>query len=391
MKIPCAHWLPLLALGAACSTTDPDASKIRVHERWFQPQVEYGEARPAVSGDTVVFTTGAPGLVARRLGDGTPYWSIPLQSSAVSRGVGGRNLLIRHGVVIVPILLNTVGIELSTGRQLWSFEAPLDTVNDPDPRPGSVEAVRIAADSETVYIPAWGGTVTALDALTGTVRWQWRVDAAMPYRSGILGAVVAGDTVYATAWHFLDRQGLTSERWLLALDRLTGREIWRFTVPRPSGGVYLAGAPVVVGNLVIFNAGAGHTWAVDRGGATLVWHFDASAQHAVLSGPVLGGDTVFVDGGEDHIHALLASTGHELWKSGYVAQIDEDLLLTARCVYASAGAEMNAIDRSSGMVLKTFREPHHSLSTALFASPAAAAAGGVFVTVNGGAWAFDEP
>ena len=388
-EIALAVWL---VAAADCSPNAPDGSALPVRERWFKAQQGYGEARPAISGDTVVFTTGEPGLVARRVSDGQPYWSIPLNSIAVTRAVGGRNVLIRQGVAVVPILLNTVGIDLHTGQQLWSYEAPLDTINDPDPRPGSVDGQRIAADSTTIFIPAWGATVTAVDARTGAVRWLWRVDSLLQYRSGAIGATVSGDTVYVSAWHFLDPQGLSSEAWLLALDRVTGRELWRFTIPRTGSGIYVVGRPAVAGGRVILLTGGGYAWGVNPATGTLAWSFATGATHAIGSQVEPGGDTVFIDGGEGHIYALRAADGSLIWKSGNVDRVYNDMLITAGRVYVGSGGRMYVLGRTTGALVASFTDPRQRASgNTLFASSAAAASGGVFVTMEGGDWAFDEP
>lgn len=378
---------------AGCSLFEPKAKQESpVRERWYRTQQGFGEARPAVIGDTVLFSTGEPGVVARSLRDGTPFWSAPLRSIAASRAVGGRNILVSNGVAVVPIVRNTVAVDLHSGREIWSYAAPLDTIDEQNPAPGGVDRVEIVGDGTSTFIPASGATVSAVDNQTGSVKWVWRVEASLPFRSGAQGATVSGDTVFVTAWHFLDRLGVKAETWLLALDRTTGALLYRVTLAEESSGRMVFGAPRVFGNTVVFSTNAGRVWGIDRTTRTLTWSFHAPALHAALTGAQLAGDTVFADGGDDRIYALGATDGRVIWKSDPLGPIANELLVAGTRIYASDAGRMFVVDRTNGRLLKSFQDPHRVQATDnLFASPATAAAGAVFVTTFNGAWAFEEP
>jgi len=308
-----------------------------VRERWYQPQTGYASARPAVVGDLVVFGTGDGHVVARDRATGVARWSTKIANERIQ----GANLVARGGVIVAPVLHHTAAVDVTTGRELWRYEAPPDTVGDAQARPGQVLFARIDADESTVYIPAWGASVTAIDLNTGAVRWVWRPgrsarDTATSgvFRSGAEGVRVSGDTVFATAWHNLVRNGVQSEAWLLALNKQTGRELWRVTLPRETGGVAIQGQPALWSNLVIASLNSGYHFAVDRTSRQVVWETapDAPDPGEIGSGNLIGasvyGDVVYHDGSNSYVYARRANDGALLWKSRYDGQFFNDLLVT---------------------------------------------------------------
>jgi outer membrane protein assembly factor BamB len=373
------------------SCRDPDPREQGVKERWHQQQSGYGNARPAVSGSLVFFGTGDGQLIARDRSNGRAVWTAKVANDAVE----GANMVVRNGVVVVSAVHLTVGVHAVSGDVVWGYEAPLDTVGGTS-WPGVVARAHLDADANTVYIPAWGASVSAVDILTGTARWTWQPGPSASdtaargiFASGSQGVRVSGDTVYATAWHFTDVNGLTSEGWLIALDRNTGRELWRIVVPGNSGGAFVRGAPVVSDNLVIFETNGGYEYAFDRFTRELAWEFKPNTQNATLAQTELFDGTVYHDGGDGNIYALRATDGGVVWRSPFGGMTNRDLLVTNRRVYVPAGRTLLVLDRATGRQVARVSQPRTTDS--FFASPAAFDNGQVFVTVGDGAWSFDEP
>lgn len=394
---PLWHSLPLaLAAVGSCSDSATSPGFGGVHERWYEPQPGYGWARPGVSGNLVYFGTGDGQIIARDVTTGTPLWSTKVGPDAVR----GANIIVRSGVVVAPVLNYTAGLNAETGQQLWQYQAPKDTtgtVPGGAAYPGAVVLSRIDADDQTVYIPAWGASVSAVDLKTGAVRWVWQPgriegDTATSgvFRAGSMSARVSGDTVFATMWHNVNRQGGTSEAWLVALDRPTGRELWRVRLPYQGSGALIEGAPVVYGNLIIVHTVSARTYAIDRSTQKVVWEFTVpTAALSTNAEAELYGDVVYVDGGDRHIYALHASDGGVLWSAPFPSQTGTDMLVTNRRITFTEGRTLYVLDRQTGKQVAAVTQPR--TSDPLFASPAAFANGLVFVTVADAAWAFDEP
>src|SRR5438105_10215340 len=144
-----------------------------VRGKWYQPQSGWARARPAVVGNTVYFGDGYGKVIARDVASGERKWTARLGQQRVD----GANILVRSGVVVAPLESYTVGLDASSGRELWRYSAPADTVGVPPGSvalPGEVIESHIDADDNTVYIPAWGASVSAVDLHSGQIRWIWQ-------------------------------------------------------------------------------------------------------------------------------------------------------------------------------------------------------------------------
>lgn len=383
-------WLTLP--GIACHETT--ASDTPVHTRWYQAQSGSSRARPAVQGDLVYFGTGVGQVVARDRRTGALRWS----ANPGLGSVEGSTLVARRGVVVAPFIAHTAAFDASTGQLRWIYAAPPDTVGSggQGAQPGQVALARLDSDSDAVYIPAWGASVSAVELATGSVRWIWQPGRAPTdtaaggvFRSGAGGVRVSGDTVYATVWHYIIEPGGQSEAWLVALDRVTGRELWRYVVPRIGMGVMIEGSPAVYRNLVIFTTSGGFEWAVDRFTGGLAWQFHPDTHYGTEVQTELYDGVVYHDGADSQVYALRASDGTVLWKAPLSTGLTKDLLVTERRVLFTNSYRLYVVDRATGAQVAVTLQPHTSDS--FFSSPAAYADGQVFVTVGDGAWSFDEP
>ena len=367
------------------------------HERWDQSQSGYAWARPAVSGNVVYFGDGLGDVIARDIRTGSQVWI----ARAGDGPINGANILVRAGVVVAPVQTSTAGLDAVTGRGLWIFKAPDDTVGVPlgyFAGPGSVQLSTIDADDQTVYIPAWGASVSAVDLHTGNVRWIWHPgriegDTATSgvFRSGATGVRVSGDTVFATVWHYVIQSGVYSEAWLVAIDRLAGNELWRVRMPFTGGGTLVWAPPVLYQNLVIVQMLPAHTYAIDRTTQKVAWGFVAPAEHLLTTtaGAEVYGDVVYVDGGDEQLHALRARDGSVIWNAPFPTQATSNLLVTERRVIFTNGNELMAIDRETGhMVARTVQPRTYD---GLFSSAAVFSNARVFVTMAEAAWCIDEP
>ncbi|HJP85744.1 MAG TPA: PQQ-binding-like beta-propeller repeat protein [Gemmatimonadaceae bacterium] len=384
-------------LGAACGRDPVQPGEAHVRERWFIPQSKgFPNPRPVVSGATVFFASGSGYVIARDVETGDPKWSTQIGTSvySVSSEIFGENFILRGGILVTAVQFHTSALDASTGRELWRYEASPDTVEDANPRPGYVQRARIDADDQTVFIPAWGASVSAVDLQTGRARWVWRVEPTLGHRSGAMGVRLSGDTVFATVWHSLNQTGTQGEAWLLALDRLTGAELWRVVLPKIGSGTTVNDAPALWHNLVYVTLTSGDLFAVDRGSQQVAWHIPtqlplSNVGTALITGPEVYGDFVYANGSDMKLHAYRALDGVEVWSSDG-SQFDRDLLVTSKFVYASDGATLYMFDRATGQRYAALGHPRKSYDY-IFSSPAAIDGNRLFVTLSDGAWSFFEP
>jgi outer membrane protein assembly factor BamB len=343
----------------------------------------------------VYFGTGDGQVIARDINSGAQIWAAKISQE----GIEGANLIVRSNVVVAASVFHTTGLDAQTGRALWRYESPKDTVGAPPggASPGSLIDSRLDADDQMVYIPAWGASVSAIDLHTGAVRWVWHPgviagDTATSgvFRSGSMGVKVSGDTVFATVWHFVNRFGGSSEAWIVALQRQTGTEFWRLKLPYLGSGVLIEGAPQVYNNLVIVHTLSGRTYAIDRVSPRIVWqHVAPVPTLSTIAGAEVYGDAVYVDGGDRSLYALLASDGTVIWTSPFPSATSRDMLVTDQRVVFTNGSTLFIVSRADGTQIAAVPQPH--TSDPLFASASAYSAGFVFVSVAEAVWCFALP
>ena len=166
------------------------------------------------------------------------------------------------------------------------------------------------------------------------LRQQWRVDLGPGYS----GPIVVGDRVFTTETE--DRQN----EMVRALDRKTGKEIWRASWPGAMN--------------VPFFAKANGDW--------------------IRATPACDGERLYVAGMRDVLVCLNAATGKELWRFDFVAELKtpepafgfvSSPLLDGDAVYVQAGAGTCKLDKMTGKLLwRTLTDPG-GMSGSAFASP----------------------
>ncbi|HEX8455631.1 MAG TPA: PQQ-binding-like beta-propeller repeat protein [Longimicrobium sp.] len=380
-----------LVLGGGCRAAgDPGGGEpVRLRTLWYQAQAGHPRVQPVADGERVYTGTGAGQVIARDLATGAPRWT-----ATVGRGgVEGGNLLVRSGVVVAPVLYHTTGLDAATGRELWRYQAPLDTVGGGAPNPGTVVKVRIAADDEAAYVAAWGPSVAAVELRTGRVRWQWQPEPGTPFRFGAEGVTLDGGEIFLVSDHALDAKGARCEMWVVALEARTGRQLWVAKLPAAGAISCTAGRPAVTADRVVAMLITGEMYGLDRKTGEVVWKSprDSAAYLSVLSSPVAHGDVIYAGAPNDHVKAVRARDGAPVWSTPVRAQFTTDLLVTERHVYGVDGPFLFVFDRRGGKLLAQVRQPKEPELGGLFPGTPTYADGRVFAPVNGGVWAFEEP
>ncbi len=239
---------------------------------------------------------GVPGLViAMRAGDGKTVWTQPIPSESSPLVVGGR-------VYVGSWNHRVYALGLGSGKILWSTR--LD---------GEINA-SVAYAAGMLYVGDNSGTMTALSARTGAVRWKARSFSRLRFGREYFyatpavayGRVFASNTdgtVYAfgaTTGHLLWAQHVgtyvytapavwdrkifvgTYDGTFAALDAATGKQVWSRSMPAA-----VHGAPTVMDGLVYLSTcsycgqhgaryskrGPAATYALDARTGRLVWTF----------------------------------------------------------------------------------------------------------------------
>ena len=218
--------------GAASSFKPPKQWPEKLSLKWKVP-VGYGAASPVMAGKRIyLFTNQGQGEVvsAVNLSDGRQVWQ---DSYPVSYVAQEYEKDLSKGPKSTPVFhdgrLFTVGVsgiisayDAATGRLRWRT-APKGGMKEAYPVFGMANSPLVVGD--LLIAPVGGNAqskLTAFDAATGAVRWQWGADNLHPelglgYSSPVLAEV--GGTRQLLFWTGRDLVGLVPE---------SGKLLWKF-------------------------------------------------------------------------------------------------------------------------------------------------------------------
>jgi outer membrane protein assembly factor BamB len=189
-----------------------------------------------------------------------------------------------------------------------------------------------------VYIGSCNGIFRALELKTGRVRWETKVspDSAQYFFHG--DPLVAGDVIVAGA----DRPTGAS---IHALDRATGRELWKHPVGRGVNGPIAGG-----GGRAYAARFDGQLLSLDVGSGKLRWAVDLKISG--MEGPAAGGGRVFAGTVDGVLHGLNPETGREEWGINLGAPVSTTVTVSTTDLYVgTADGAVHRVDANRGTLL----------------------------------------
>ena len=195
-----------------------------------------------------------------------------------------------------------------------------------------------------VIVGADSGSVTALAASSGKMRWSTRLDS--PVRAA---ATVANDGIY-----------VATDKGITKLRKTTGRAIWsrNFTgaiLPRKgmsdpaSRWDHFSSSVVLADGLAIVGSRDGCVYALAQRDGALRQRI--CSKDAVTSTPVVNKDRVYFTSFDNHLYAADLKTGAMAWTADLKAPAPGDLLLAnGRIIAGSRTYDLTAHDAATGKV-----------------------------------------
>lgn len=283
---------------AGCRDSDPTSPNGAANRvLWSAPLRGQSDGQVAATAD-LIFAASDSGLTAVDRAAGQERWFARI------RAIGGNNRLVTRGTTVFSAGTYSVQAnDVANGALVWQ--------RDFDPNVDSPDASDIAADDVALFVGLRDGRALALAQADGHTLWEAPIATADWTFKGLLGgATIAGDTVYVTATRFLDANAFGEAAVVVALDRLTGRELWRYqaagTRTSISHAAVLSGA-----DLVVTEAYVGAVIAIDRATGVERWR---QPTHGFFFGPpVIRGDTVYAATAASRGYAFDAASGRVLW------------------------------------------------------------------------------
>ncbi len=236
--------------------------------------------------------------------------------------------------------------DAETGRELW--RAPLDA---------DASLSQNTADEHAFYVGTRNHRVYALNVETGQPLWVVDLGPGWPYESLVKGISISGDTVYAAVERAYSQNGYLATGIIVALDRDTGRELWRHengTGQDPHG---IIGAPTVAGRLLLASDHRGNAfYAVDRFTGREVWRTPTELGFPGPEAPPIAvGDVAYASGADTYVYAMDLQTGRVIWKTRPAMGSSVFHAVCGNAVFNNF-LGLGIVDRHSGKLLGTMFE-----------------------------------
>ncbi len=204
----------------------------------------------------------------------------------------------------------------------------------------------LALGGEVLYATTQGGSLYALAASDGGVRWRFAV--AKPILSRPVYSPGPGQPLVLFG---------AEDNLLYALS-VDGREQWHFAARAP-----IHGTPAVAGDSVYIGSTDGNLYALQRADGALRWQF--ATRGAIHAAPLVVGDTVYVGSLDQNLYALNARTGALRWHFAADDGIESTPAVQSQRLFVGANdSRLYCLHPTSGRELWRF-----STGDAIYAQP----------------------
>jgi outer membrane protein assembly factor BamB len=230
-----------------------------------------------------------------------------------------------------------VALDVATGAELWRFA------------PDTIAMAMSAVDDRAFYIGTSSRRVYALDVATGKPLFSVELLPDFRYGAYVDRLVVSGDTVYAALIDDLSPTGHLKRGIIVALDRYSGNEFWRYVNER-AGESHDATYHTVAGRMLLVNdRRGGAIIGVDRFTGREVWRYTGPADRygAWDDFKVVDG-VAYVASGDTFVYALDPETGRIHWRHSMGGSANSSAVC-GEYLFATAGS-LHMLRRSDGQL-----------------------------------------
>jgi outer membrane protein assembly factor BamB len=296
LSLVCAGSFLLLPACDLFSSGDGEAVEISWQVDLPTSEAQW-QGRPGLANGMVIAQTGGS-LTAFDLDSGHQEWKRVLRQGLA---IGADNVVVSGGRAFAAGADSVYAVNAVTGQRLWTFL--------PDAQAALCESF---ADDQAVYVGTRSMMVYALSADSGKINWVVNIGSAWADSGIVRGIGGSGDTIYVGAVQNLNPSGGLRTAHIIALNRNTGQELWRYIVPGNQNDVN--SAPQIVGDLLLWGDLYGSSFfALNRFTEQEVWRVPTAAGSlGVSSAPVHRGGKVYA-AAQGGVYAVSLATGQEVW------------------------------------------------------------------------------
>ncbi|MYA87008.1 MAG: PQQ-binding-like beta-propeller repeat protein [Boseongicola sp. SB0662_bin_57] len=195
-----------------------------------------------------------------------------------------------------------VSAHTTAGEPLWAQDLTPAFENADE---GSGGGLAVAGGA--VLASSGFGTLTAMEAATGNVRWVQELESAVSGAPAVHEGVVYLVTRNAVGW---------------AIDAENGRILWQVIGATSESGISGGSTPVIAGSQVVFPLPSGQLVAAAIGSGAQTWVASVTSQRLrrafsqfseLTAVPVVAGGVVYAGNHSGRASAFDAGTGESLW------------------------------------------------------------------------------
>jgi eukaryotic-like serine/threonine-protein kinase len=259
---------------------------------------------PVVNGDTVYIGSSDHNFYALELATGALKWKFETEGR-----VSGSAAISNGSVFFESYDSNFYCVDATTGKLKWKFKTGGERRFAAKHLHGSEPAAELMPDpfdfflsspviaNNAVYFGSGDGSVYALDATTGFIKWRFRAGDVIH-----ASPALADGTLYVGSW----------DSYFYALDAVTGKEKWRFKTgedPDIHNQQGVQSSAAVANGVVYFGCRDSKFYALEAATGKQVWTFSNKGSWVISSPAVHDGRVYFATSDTGLFHALDAKTG----------------------------------------------------------------------------------
>ena len=218
----------------------------------------------------------------------------------------------RHRITADPVVADgrvytldsraRVSAHTTAGEPLWTQDLTPASENADEGSGGG-----LAVASGAVFASSGFGTLTALEAATGNVRWVQDLESAVSGAPTVYKGVVYLVTRNAVGW---------------AIDAANGRILWQAIGATSESGISGGSTPVIAASQVVFPLPSGQLVAAAIGSGAQAWVASVTSQRLrrafsrfseMTAVPVVAGGVVYAGNHSGRASAFDAGTGESIW------------------------------------------------------------------------------
>jgi len=326
----------------------------RLALKWSYALDTNGDSSPDVA-DGVVYIAGS-GLNALNANTGALLWTFSAGYSLTEMAPAVSDGLVYAGACCGGIGGTIYAVDARTGTQRWNNGVNSNVEDSPTVLNG------------VVYIGSDDGTVFALDARTGAKIW-----------SNVIAAVVRASPLVADGVVYFGTNGNDGGGPLYALNSSTGDVIWSY----PASGV--RSSPALVDGIIYFGSfELGTVIALRASDGSVLWSTPIGTD--VGSSPAVEKGVVYIGSDRGDVYALDAHTGAKLWTYETGGSITSSPAVANGVVYiGSQDQKAYALDAKNGTLLWS------ATVGTIYSSSPTVANGVLYVAAPGMMYAFGLP